>query len=82
MGNINKTKIITYPGFTNEGSIIIKVDMEYLVQVQICTLKNLCSGYSDQGRIMKRANTSGKAPLTKNREHVKSFIFTTNNFYL
>lgn len=57
-----KTKIVTYNDFRNEGSISIKVEMEYFVQVQICTLKNHCSGYSEQRRIIKqkKEHVSGK----------------------
>ena len=64
---INTTKIVTYNDFTTEGSISIKDDMEYFVQVQICTLENHCSDYSERERIIKQkeehVNSSGKTQL-------------------
>jgi hypothetical protein len=55
-----KDKIIIYRNITTEGSIQLKVDIEYFVQVKICTLGNLCSGYSQRKLISK----SRKKPVT------------------
>lgn len=40
----NMTTVIIYHNMTTEGSIKLKVNMEYFVQVEICTLEHLCSG--------------------------------------
>ena len=61
----NMTNVIIYHNMTTEGSIELKVNMEYFVQVEICTLEHLCSGYSKPKLISKHApeehvTTSGK----------------------
>ena len=61
-------KIITYRNLTTKGSIELKVDLEYFVQVKICTLGHLCCDYNERmliPKIRKRPHSLSTAGNSK-----------------